>query len=42
MKKQTKNDKMDEMLSMKNGKESSKKQTLKDRRHESKGTTKKR
>lgn len=41
MKKQTKKDKMDEMLSMKHGKESGKKQSFKDRRDESKGAKKK-
>lgn len=41
MKKQTKDDKMDESLGMKRGKESKKKQTLKDRRDESKGASKK-
>lgn len=37
MKKQSKKDKMDESLSMKHGKEASKKQSFTDRRHESMG-----
>lgn len=41
MKKQNKKDKMDESLSMKNGKESKKKESFKDRRDESKGMKKK-
>ena len=41
MKKQSKKDKMDESLSMKHGKESSKKQSFSDRRHESMGASKK-
>lgn len=40
-KKQTKKDKMDESLSEKHGKESSKKQSFSDRRHESMGSKKK-
>jgi hypothetical protein len=40
MKKQTKADKMDESLSMKHGKESTKKQSFKDRRDESQGAKK--
>ena len=40
MKKQTKADRMDESLSMKHGKESSKKQSMASRRHESKGAKK--
>lgn len=40
MKKQTAKDKLDERLSMKHGKESSKKQSMADRRHESKGAKK--
>lgn len=39
--KQTKEDKMDESLGMKRGKESNKKQPYKDRRDESKGSRKK-
>jgi len=39
--KQSEDDKMDESLSMKRGKESKKKQSFKDRRHESKGSKKK-
>jgi hypothetical protein len=41
MKHQTKKDKMDEHLGAKDGKESSKKQSMKDRRDESKGAKKK-
>ena len=41
MKKQSKKDKMDESLSEKHGKESTKKQSFVDRRHESKGAHKK-
>ncbi len=41
MKKQTKNDRLDEKLSAKHGKESTKKQTFKDRRDESRGSSKK-
>ena len=40
MKKQTKNDKLDEKLSMEHGKESKHKQTMKDRRHEHKAMKK--
>ena len=40
MKKQTRNDRMDESLGMKRGKESSKKQPYKDRRDESRGSKK--
>lgn len=40
MKKQSKKDKMDESLSMKNGKESMKKQSFASRRHESEGMKK--
>lgn len=40
MKKQSKASKMDEMLSMKHGKESGKKQSFASRRHESKGMKK--
>jgi hypothetical protein len=40
-KKQTKKDKMDESISMKNGKESTKKQSMSSRRDESKGMMKK-
>lgn len=39
-KKQTKKDKMDESLSARHGKESEKKQSFADRRHESKGKKK--
>jgi len=39
MKKQTKKDKLDEKLSMKHGKEGTKKQSMADRRHESKGAS---
>jgi hypothetical protein len=41
MKKQSKASKMDESLGMRRGKESTKKQSMKDRRDESKGATKK-
>jgi hypothetical protein len=41
MKKQSAKSKLDEKLSMKDGKESSKKQSMKDRRDESKGGKKK-
>ena len=41
MKKQKAKDKMDESLGMRQGKEASKKQSIKDRRHESKGSKKK-
>lgn len=41
MKKQTKLDKMDESLGMRKGKESTKTQSQKDRRDESKGVKKK-
>lgn len=41
MKKQTKNDKMDESLGMRRGKEADKKQSIKDRRDESKSVSKK-
>jgi len=41
MKKQTKSSKMDESLGMKRGKESSKSQSMKSRRDESKGASKK-
>lgn len=40
MKKQTKSDKLDEKLGMKHGKESLHKQSMKDRRHESVGSSK--
>jgi hypothetical protein len=40
MKKQSKNDRMDEKISMKNGKESMKKQSFTDRRNESIGERK--
>ena len=40
MKKQTKMDKMDESLSMRRGKESTKKQAMASRRHESTGMKK--
>lgn len=40
MKKQTRKDKMDESLSMRHGKESTKKQSFADRRHESEGMKK--
>ena len=40
MKKQSKSKRMDEMLGMKNGKESKKKQSYKSRRKESKGMKK--
>lgn len=39
MKKQSHKDKLDEHLGMKEGKESTKKQSMKDRRHESEGMT---
>jgi hypothetical protein len=41
MKKQTNSDKMDESLSMRRGKESTKKQSYTNRRHESEGSKKK-
>ena len=41
MKKQDKADRMDESLWMRRGKESTKKQSMKDRRDESKGSAKK-
>lgn len=41
MKQQTKKDKLDESLGMKHGKESKHKQSMKDRRHESEGMSKK-
>jgi hypothetical protein len=40
MKAQIKKDKLDESLGMKHGKESKHKQSMKDRRHESKGMKK--
>ncbi len=40
MKKQKKKDKMDESLGMRKGKESEKKQSMSDRRHESEGAKK--
>ena len=40
MKKQTKNAKLDEKLGMRTGKESTKKQSMQDRRDESKGMKK--
>jgi len=40
MKKQSDKSRLDERLGMKDGKESKKKQTMKDRRHESKGMKK--
>jgi hypothetical protein len=41
MKKQSKADRLDESLGMRHGKESTKKQSMEDRRHESKGKAKK-